>query len=172
VSGRRARAEQRPALRERLARALELALRRNGTAVIEFAVVLPVLLLIVLGTADFALAMNTYNNETQLANEGARWAVVNSNPGSGSLQNYIKSQGDTGDIQQHAIVCITFPANPATGTSGQVGDPVQVTVSLAFKWLSYITNSIPSAGLQTTIVGNAVMRLEQLPTTYGAGCSS
>ena len=65
----------------------------------EFAVLVPVLLLIVFGTADFGLAMNTYNNETQLANEGARLAVVNKNPGPGSLQADIKSQGDTADIR-------------------------------------------------------------------------
>ena len=150
-----------------LSKVRAFACRQSGAAVVEFAVLVPVLLLIVLGTADFGLAMNTYNNETQLANEGARWAVVDRNPGSGSLQEYIKSQGDTAEIRDEATVCISFP----TG-SQNVGDPVQVTVSVDFSWLPFITNKIAGAGASTTLTGKAVMRLEHTPTNYGAGCTS
>src|SRR5262245_49719732 len=162
---------QRATTASRFGAILSRARRERGSAVVEFAVILPILLLIVLGIADFGLAMNTYNNETQLANEGARWAVVNTNPGSGSLQTYIKSQGDTSQIQNNSTVCISFPANPATGTSQQVGDPVQVTVAVVFNWLPYITNKIGNAGTTKTITGKAVMRLEQPPTNYSAGCA-
>lgn len=150
-----------------LSKACAIARQTSGAAVVEFAILVPVLLLIVLGTADFGLAMNTYNNETQLANEGARWAVVDRNPGSGSLQEHIKSQGDTAEIRDEATVCITFPSG-----SQNVGDPVQVTVSVDFSWLPFITNKISGAGASTTLTGKAVMRLEQTPTNYGAGCTS
>jgi Flp pilus assembly protein TadG len=139
----------------------------RGVAVVEFAVLVPVLLLIVFGTADFGLAMNTYNNETQLANEGARLAVVNKNPGPGSLQAYIKSQGDTADIQNNATVGICFPDGVAT-----VGHPVMVTVTIAHSWLPYLKNVV-GLNATTTITGKAVMRLEQNPTAYSAnGCAS
>src|SRR5438067_9774474 len=78
------------------------ARRRNGSAAVEFAVVLPVLLLMVFGILDFGRAMNYDNDATHLANEGARWAVVNFNPGSGSLPDYIKSQGDTQEMRDHS----------------------------------------------------------------------
>jgi Flp pilus assembly protein TadG len=150
-----------------LAKALALARLERGVAVVEFAVLLPVLLLIVFGIADFGLGMNTYNNETQLANEGARLASVNKNPGSGTLQAYIKSQGDTADIQANATVGICFPDGTAT-----VGHPVAVTVSIVHNWLPYLKN-VMGLSASTTITGKAVMRLEQNPTVYSPnGCAS
>ena len=142
------------------------ARRRNGSAAVEFAVVLPVLLLMVFGILDFGRAMNYDNDATHLANEGARWAVVNANPGgSGSLQSYIKSQGDTAELQNNSTVCISFP----NGTS-KIGDPVSVTVAVNFTWLPFIDKAVGSPG-STTMTGKAVMRLEQPPTNYGAGCA-
>jgi Flp pilus assembly protein TadG len=144
------------------------ARRQSGAAVVEFAVLVPLLLLLVLGMADFALAMNTYNNETQLANQGARLAVVNKNPGPGTLQNYIKSQGDTNDITTNATVGICFPDGNAT-----IGHPVEVTVSVVHTFLPYLKNVLPAHVASKTITGKAVMRLEQNATVYSAnGCAS
>jgi Flp pilus assembly protein TadG len=144
---------------------------QRGAAAVEFAVVVPVLLLIVFGILDFGRAMNYDNDATQLANEGARWAVVNSNPGgSSSLAGWIKSQGDTSEMRNHSTVCISFPSNPATGTSMQVGDPVQVTVAVNFQWLPFVNRAVGSPGT-TTMTGKAIMRLEQPPTNYSAGCA-
>jgi len=56
---------------------------QKGTALVEFALILPILLLILFGLLDFAKAFNYWNDQTHLAAEGARWAVVNSNPGGG-----------------------------------------------------------------------------------------
>ena len=56
----------------------------SGVAITEFALVLPLLLLLLLGMIDFGKAINYWIDETHLANEGARWAAVNKNPGSGS----------------------------------------------------------------------------------------
>ncbi len=126
----------------------------------------PVLLSFVFGILDFGRSMNYYNDATHLANEGARWAVVNVNPGSGSLQSYIKSQGDTAEMQNNSTVCITFP-----GVGGaQVGQPVQVTVSVNFNWLPWI-QSVLGGTASTKMTGTAAMRLEQVPTTYSAGCA-
>jgi Flp pilus assembly protein TadG len=149
---------------------LPLLRRQSGAAVVEFAVVLPVLLLIVFGILDFGRAMNYENDATHLANEGARFAVVNSNPGGGaSLASWIKSQGDTSEMRSESTVCVSFPTNAATGTSMQVGDPVQVTVAVNFGWLPYIGAAVGAA--RTTMTGEALMRLEQPPSNYGAGCA-
>jgi Flp pilus assembly protein TadG len=153
----------------RLRKALALTGCERGVAVVEFALLVPVLLLIVFGIGDFGLAMNTYNNETQLANQGARLAVVNNNPGApGSLQAYIKTQGDTADIRANATVGICFPDGQST-----VGHPVQVTVSIVHTFLPFLTNVLPSHVASRTITGKAVMRLEQNATNYTAnGCAS
>ena len=135
---------------------------------VEFALVIPVLLLVLFGTLDFAKAFNYWIDETHLAAEGARWAVVNSNPGSGSLQQYIQQQADSSQLRGLAHVCITFPTNPASGTSGQVGDPVQVTVKSDYNWMPFVA-SRASLAPSTVITGSATMRLEALPSNFSTG---
>jgi Flp pilus assembly protein TadG len=144
----------------------------EGTALVEFALILPILALLLFAMLDFGKAFNYWIDETHLANEGARWAVVNRNPGGGSLQQYILPQattaelrnGGTASIASPAQVCITFP----NGTSN-VGDPVQVTVSATYHWLPILGSRIGIT--QTAITGSSNMRLEALPTNYAAGCS-
>jgi hypothetical protein len=119
---------------------------------------------------DFGKAFNYWIDETHLANEGARWAVVDGNPGGGSLQQYLVDQattdelrnGGTASVSNPAEVCISFPS----GTSN-VGDPVLVTVSATYNWLPIIGIDVA----QTTITGSSHMRLEAVPTNYSAGCS-
>jgi Flp pilus assembly protein TadG len=146
----------------------------EGVALVEFALILPVLALLLFGLLDFGKGFNYWIDETHLANEGARWAVVNRNPdSSGTLQQYIKSQATTGELRDGGTpsvpnplqVCISFPA----GTSN-VGDPVRVTLESTYRWLGIITNQIPGL-TQTTIRGQATMRLEAPPTNYTAGCA-
>src|SRR5215207_3489410 len=144
----------------------------DGASLVEFALVLPVLVVLLFAMLDFGKAFNYWIDETHLANEGARWAVVNRNPGGGSLQQYLVDQattdelrnGGTASVANPAEVCISFPS----GTSN-VGDPVLVTVSATYNWLPIIGNRIGT--VQTTITGSSHMRLEAVPTNYSAGCS-
>jgi Flp pilus assembly protein TadG len=144
----------------------------RGAALVEFALVLPLLLVLLFGMLDFGKAFNYWIDETHLANEGARWAVVDKNPGSGTLQQYIQQQADTPELRNGGTasvptpleVCISFP----NGTA-EVGDPVHVNVSATYNWLSFLGSQLGIT--QTTITGSATMRLEAEPTTYGAGCS-
>lgn len=53
-----------------------LARNERGQALVEFAIVLPMLLLLLLGIVDFARAWNVYEVLTDAAREGARVAVV------------------------------------------------------------------------------------------------
>jgi Flp pilus assembly protein TadG len=138
-----------------------------GTAVVEMAAILPLFILLVFGVLDFGRAMNYFNDATHMANEGARWAVVNSNPGGSrqTLQDYIKSQGDTSEMQGNSTACIDFPDGVA-----DVGHPVEVKVKTTFNWLPYFGNALGFG--TTTMTGRAVMRLEQKPTNYSpdVGC--
>jgi Flp pilus assembly protein TadG len=144
----------------------------RGAALVEFALVLPLLLTLLLGTIDFGKAFNYWNDQTQLAATGARFAAVNHNPGGGTLQQYIQSQADTTELRNGGTaqvaspvsVCITFPA----GTSNP-GDPVQVTVTSQYNWLGFVRSRTGIAS--TTLTGSATMRLEATPTNYGAGCT-
>jgi hypothetical protein len=149
-----------------------LARSESGVALVEFALVLPILLVLLFGMLDFGKAFNYWIDETHLANEGARWAVVNKNPGSGTLQQYIQQQADTPELRNGGTssvpsplqVCISFPDG-----SGEVGDPVHVAVSATYNWLPFLGSRLGIAS--TTITGSSTMRLEAEPTNYSAGCS-
>jgi Flp pilus assembly protein TadG len=154
----------------------------RGVALVEFALVVPLLLLILLAILDFGKAFNYWIDETHLASSGARLAVVNAAPGAcpdgttaTTLQAYIKCQADTKELRvggsstTGAKVCITFP--PVTGHSAPlVGDPVRVTVWANYRWLPFIGNRI--SRVSGNLVGQATMRLEAVPTRYTADPAS
>lgn len=150
----------------------------RGTALVELALVLPLLLVLLLGMLDFGKAFNEWIDETHLANEGARLAAVgyavggctDANPNV-CLTQYIRQAanleelksgraGDAyADAQSAAQVCISYPTDPGTNSFGQVGDPVEVTVDVTYHWLNYLVNWVSLAA--TPIRGKATMRLER-----------
>lgn len=133
---------------------------------------MPVLLLLLLGMLEFGKAFNYWIDQTHLANEGARWAAVNRNPGPGSLQQYVRQQANTPELRNGGTtsvgsplqVCISFP----NGTSN-VGDPVRVTVSTTYNWLPILGSRLGVT--QTAMSASATMRLEARPTVYQAVCA-
>jgi Flp pilus assembly protein TadG len=140
----------------------------SGTAVVEFAIVLPILLLVVFGIIDFGRALNYTNDATHIASEGARWAVVDSNPGAPSqtLQQYLVDQANSPEMLDNATVCVNFP----NGGAPVAGDPVEVTVAVNFNWVPYLSQKLFGGSPSTTFTGKAVMRLERTPSSYGTGC--
>jgi Flp pilus assembly protein TadG len=151
------------------------SLRRDesGQALVEFALILPLLLVLVFGMLDFGKAYNYWIDSTHLSASGARWAAVNKNPGPGAtLQDSIREQADTAELKDGGTaavadplqVCISFP----DGTSN-VGDPVQVTVSAGYNFLNFL--QVQTGVTSKTITGSSTMRLEQPPTNFTEGCS-
>jgi len=134
-----------------------------GVAMVEFALVLPLLLTIVVGVMDFGKAFNYWIDQTHLANEGARWAVVNRNPATGgdSLQQYLQNSADSAELRSTSEVCVDFP----DGTS-EVGDAVRMQMKIDYQWLPWFPNWLPGWNATTTIRGTATMRLEAHPTNY------
>jgi Flp pilus assembly protein TadG len=154
----------------------------RGTALAELAIVIPLVMVLLLGMIDFGKAFNTWIDEQHLANEGARLAAVNYAVGGCSNSNtnvclaqYIQQGADSGELrsgrsadsyapsQSATQVCISYPQNTANSpaTRGLIGDPVQVTVSVDYKWLNYITGRLSLPGGTTPITGTATMRLDQ-----------
>ncbi len=164
--------------------------REKGQATVEFAVILPFLLLLVLGMLDFGKAFSYWIDETHLANEAARWAAVNvlpnNDPACTSAANplacQIKKQAETNDLRDGSSgtgavatpgVCFTFtfPNNSGPGGTPQAGDPVKVEVSANYKWLRFLTLNVGSLGATKAITGSATMRLEQKPTSAVLGAT-
>jgi Flp pilus assembly protein TadG len=136
----------------------------EGTALVEFALVLPLLLLIVMGILYFGRYENYANDETQLASSAARWASINVNPGSGSnltLQQYVAHQASpelvngSGDVTAIKVY-IYYPS----GSTGAVNQPVRACVTNTL-------NFIPILGLtSSTMVQTATMNMEQAQTNW------
>jgi Flp pilus assembly protein TadG len=130
----------------------------SGQAAVEFALALPLLLIVLLGLIDFGFAFNYWNDTQHLASTAARYAAVGRSP-SGTLQSYIRSQADTADLRNGGTrqipdplkVCVSFPNGRV------VGQPVHVEVTTNYAWMPYL--GIGAA----TIGGRATMRLETVP---------
>src|SRR5829696_9006387 len=74
--------------------------RERGQSMVEFALVLPFVLLLVLGMLDLGKAMHYRNDMTHLANEAARFAAVNRNPGpETSLEASIRTQATSDELK-------------------------------------------------------------------------
>jgi hypothetical protein len=144
----------------------------SGQATTEFALILPIFLLLVGAIIQFGIGLNYWLDLQRIANQGARWAAVNNWPpycpqgsasctGANSLQATLHNQLLTRG-EQNATVSICYPAADPSALppySGQhVGDPVRVRLERPFNVIG-----IPflGGGLGSiTIRGSATMRLE------------
>lgn len=147
--------------------------REDGQALPEFALVLPILIVVFIGIIHFGKAFNYWNDATHITAEGARYAAVNNKPypsDPASLQAQLQAQGDTSelrsggtsDVPTASRVCIDFPTDTAVK-----GEPVRVTMTFRYSWLPLFDLDVTS----TEITSTAVMRLETAPTNFSAGCA-
>jgi len=128
--------------------------RDDGVAMTEFALIVPVFLLIVAGLLGFGRAFFYWIDANHLANETARWAVVDRNPfAPKTLQEYARDSGGTVEFT-NAKVCISFP----DGTQA-VGHPLQVKIQKPFTF-------VPILKIGTIdIAGSATLRIERVSTS-------
>jgi hypothetical protein len=159
-----------------------LPLRNDrGTALVEFALVLPLVLLLLLGMIDVGKAVNYWNDETHLANEAARYAAVNNSPDPNwasnkmnlayKINSAIKNQSDTTELRQGGTqsisspgvnVCIFFPnGTHPTGPKALAGEPVKVVVTATYNWLGYLVGRRGGTLPSSTLTATSTMRLEQ-----------
>jgi hypothetical protein len=143
--------------------------RESGQATTEFALILLPLLLLVSGIIWFGIGLNFWLDMQRIANQGARWAVVNCGPAAQTavvcnpdLQTYLSSQplsrGDRPDVR----VCW----QTKSGASGGLPTPIAgdaVTVQLRLKNFSLV----PLLNIKKTLDASATMRMEQEPTQGG-----
>ena len=106
---------------------------------VEFAIVLPVLVLIICGIIDFGRALFTLNNLTSAAREGARFGAVQA--GNGSTLTGTDLANIRTRVQQNIQ---NFQANPpaytinvtvATGATGAQLITVSIT-GYTFQWVT------------------------------------
>ena len=132
----------------------------KGAAAIEFAIVLPVLVLLIAGIMEFSILLYDKAVITNASREGARAGIVFSHP------NPIP------DAEIQAVVnnycaghMITFGAAPGVTTSvsraggGAAGDPLTVSVNYHYDFL-VIPNFLNNLAGGINLAGQTVMRME------------
>ena len=121
----------------------------KGASAVEFALILPILVVLIFGVFEFAIAFNNYITITHAAREGARRAAVDLfNP---DLKDYIKDMAFPLALTDEDIV-IDWDSNPEDPL---IGDPVWVEITYNFG----IT--VPLVGSwEIPLKNKAIMRLE------------
>ena len=145
-------------------RAFRARTRERGQAMVEFAIIAPVFILLVAGIVQFGVILNFWLDMQRIANQGARWAVVDAYPNcprttnpagscSPTLQDYLASEQVSGGLTP--CVDVTFgPLGP------KVGEPVTVSLESSF-------TVVPIVNVGTISLGaNATMRQEWAASQY------
>jgi Flp pilus assembly protein TadG len=135
-------------------RSRSLRREEEGAAIVEFALVMPILALIVFGIIDFGRAFYTVNNIISAVREGARYGAVLADPDSPVARQEIRqrvrnvSRPFGGDSLSDAQILIRFdvdtgvtvrvenyPFQPLTPIAGAVGlGTWPITREATFRW--------------------------------------
>jgi Flp pilus assembly protein TadG len=136
--------------------------REDGQAAVEFALVVPLLCLIIIAILHFGKVMNYWLDLNHVASEGARKAAVNTYSSDGEYDSYVRSRLETNELRTGGTTSIPSAATVAVclPEGSDVGDPVTVQVAANY--------SLPFIGRTVAIRGTATMRLEQ-PADYAGG---
>jgi Flp pilus assembly protein TadG len=146
-------------LAARVRRILPSSVRGGGSAdrgatVVEFALLLPLLLLIVLGIIDFGRILNAQVTLTQAAREGARLVAL----GQPNVQS--RTQAAATGLSP---VGVSIQSACATGAGPGSNGAVQTSYSFTFTpGLGYLVSLVGGSGLsgQTTLSAKGVMPCE------------
>jgi Flp pilus assembly protein TadG len=134
----------------------------DGQSAVEFALVVPLLCLVVIAILHFGKVMNYWLDLNHVASEGARKAAVNTFTTDGGYETYIRGRLETEELRTGGTTSIPSPATVAVclPEGSDVGDPVTVQVAVNY--------ALPFIGTTVPLRGTATMRLEQ-PADYAGG---
>ena len=134
----------------------------GGQAAVEFALVVPLLCLIIIAMLHFGKVMNYWLDLNHVASEGARKAAVNTFASDADYVTYVRGRLETGELRTGGTTSIPAAStiNICLPEGSDVGDPVTVQVAVGY--------SLPFIGTSVELRGTASMRLEQ-PADYAGG---
>jgi Flp pilus assembly protein TadG len=145
----------------------------RGAALVEFALAVPLLLVVIAGVVDFGFAFQRYEVITNAAREGARMATL---PGytSTEVDAYVRSYVQQGLSMSTSALNTAMPSGsvtvsytpvtvPAVGGGTKSVDTAQVDVSYQHNWL--LLGPILSLiggnwGTSITLTASSQMRME------------
>jgi len=101
----------------------------RGQALVEFALVLPVLLLLIIGSMEFGLVINQYMVLAEAAREGARSAALGSS--NATVTAVVRAAANHIDISQLTVtISPTDTRVRGNGVTVTAGKPVQAITQL------------------------------------------
>lgn len=117
----------------------------TGSSVIEFALVLPILLLILFGIINFGVLLYNQSVITNAAREGARWGAIHSSAiyGTSCVNSYSATPADACQVAYSyaSNVLISFGGKQLTVSNAAVdfnsGTSQSVTVSYAYTGIGW-----------------------------------
>ena len=136
----------------------------RGTALLEAAVTIPILLLIAVGIFDLGRAYQTWEVLTNAAREGARVSVL---PGTTvtAVQDRARAYMQSGQLSNAAGATITVDRNATIVVNGGNVTASQVTVQYPFSFIALqpvarLVNPSSTQSGTLTMVATALMRNE------------
>lgn len=121
----------------------------RGQALVEFALIIPVLLLLVVGVMEFGLVINQYMVMAEAAREGARSAALGGS--NDTVTTVVKTAASSIDTSQ-----LTISISPTTTRIR--GNGVTVIVKKPVKSITTMMSPFFPAGFM--VQGSATMRVE------------
>jgi Flp pilus assembly protein TadG len=130
--------------------------RERGAVAVEFALVLPIFLGLVLGIAEFGRAFNIQVSLSEAARETARYAAIHC-----AETGYSASSAQNAGVASAPSVGLTTAdigvSYSGTGTCS-AGNNAVVTVSYTTPWMTGFPQLIPGMPATLSIQGKGVMR--------------
>lgn len=128
---------------------------QRGTAMVEFAIVAPLLLFLILATFEFGRMISQYNTLTKAVRDGARYAASTAAGGTtgvvnitSSIQSTVRNLVVTGTANGSGGPLLPGTAPAVSVTDGGNG---YVSVSASYAYQPLIGASLPTFGLGARI---------------------
>jgi len=130
----------------------------NGASAVEFAIVLPILVLLIFGIIEFSVALYDKTMITNASREGARAGIVFRTPSvtDGEITNVVNNYLGSSLITFGAPVSAT---TTVTRSGYNPGDELKVTVNYTYTFL-IIPSFVVSLSGGINMVSETVMRME------------
>lgn len=137
----------------------------RGTALLEAAVTIPLLLLVAVGIFEFGRAYQTWQVLTNAAREGARIAVL-PNPVAGAPESRVRAYMQDGGLPNYGSATVSVNRNAVVVVNGANVSASQVIIGYPFDFIvlqpvAKLVNKSSTTGSSLTMQASSLMRNEQ-----------
>ncbi len=143
--------------------AMHFGKARRGQDLVEFALILPLLLVILVGIVDFSLGFFYYNSIANAAREGARWGVIHPGDEAAIIAH---ARGSTIGLAQGRLVLactLSVAGAPVACNTTNAANADTVTVTATYDYPLLTGQMVTLWGAAVPVLplrASATMRLE------------